>query len=157
MSSDHKDHNPQAAGIYRAIALRFYSRHVEARENAERHGGDLSGYGSQHDAREADERYKVAIDEAIGETPESIDAALALAHFAGILAADRFIGEITQEPVNDERDAYHQSRALADLARGINQLAIDELVEQERRKKAERCTLRAVGSQDNDDEDPDAA
>ena len=156
--SDHKDHNPQAAGIYRAIALRFYSRYVEARENAERHGGDLSGYGSQHDAREADERYKVAIDEAIGETPESIDAALALAHFAGILAADRFVGEITQEPVNDERDAYHQSRALADLARWINQLAIDELVEQERRKKAERCKLRAVGSQDDDDDDdPDAA
>ena len=157
--SDHKDHNPQAAGIYRAIALRFYSRYVEARENAERHGGDLSGYGSQHDAREADERYKAAIDEAIGEIPESIDAALALAHFAGILAADRFVGEITQEPVNDERDAYHQSRALADLSRWINQLAIDELVEQERRKKAERCKLRAVG-QDNDDDDeddPDAA
>ena len=153
--SDPKDQ--QVAGIYRAIALRFYSRYVEARENAERHGGDLSGYGSQHDAREADERYKVAIDEAIGEIPESIDAALALAHFAGILAADRFVGEITQEPVNDERDAYHQSRALADLARWINQLAIDELVEQERRKKAERCKLRAVGSQDNDDDDPDAA
>ncbi len=149
--SDPKHHNPQAAGIYRAIALRFYSRYVEARENAERHGGDLSGYGSQHDAREADERYKA------GEIPESIDAALALAHFAGILAADRFVGEITQEPVNDERDAYHQSRALADLARWINQLAIDELVEQERRKKAERCQLRAVGSQDNDDDDPDAA
>jgi len=152
-----KEDNPQAAGIYRAIALRFYSRYVEARENAERHGGDLSGYGSQHDAREADERYKAAIDEAIGEIPESIDAALALAHFAGILAADRFVGEITQEPVNDERDAYHQSRALADLARWINQLAIDELVEQERRKKIERCQLRAVGSQDNDDDDPDAA
>jgi hypothetical protein len=155
--SDPKDHNPQAAGIYRAIALRFYSRYVEARGTAERHGGDLSGYGPQHDAREADERYKAAIDEAIGEIPESIDAALALAHFAGILAADRFVGEITQEPVNDERDAYHQSRALADLARWINQLAIDELVEQERRKKAERCELRAVGSQDDDDDGPDAA
>ena len=153
--SDPKDQ--QVAGIYRAIALRFYSRYVEARENAERHGGDLSGYGSQHDAREADERYKVAIDEAIGETPESIDAALALAHFAGILAADRFVGEITQEPVNDERDAYHQSRALADLARWINQLAIDEMVEQERRKKAENCKLRAVGSQDDDDDDDPGA
>src|SRR5436190_4263833 len=114
--SDHKDHNPQAAGIYRAIALRFYSRYVEARENAERHGGDLSGYGSQHDAREADERYKAAIDEAIGQ-----------------------------------RDAYHQSRSLADLARWINQLAIDELVEQQQRKKAENCKLRAVGSQDDDE------
>jgi hypothetical protein len=155
--SDPKDHNPQAAGIYRAIALRFYSRYVQARGPAERHGGDLSGYGSQHGAREADERYKAAIDEAIGEIPESIDAALALAHFAGILAADRFIGEITQEPVNDERDAYHQSRALADLARWINQLAIDELVEQERRKKAENCKLRAVGSQDDGDDDADAA
>jgi hypothetical protein len=155
--SDPKDHNPQAAGIYRAIALRFYSRYVEARGTAERHGGDLSGYGSQQGAREADARYKAAIDEAIGEIPESIDAALALAHFAGILAADRFVGEITQEPVNDERDAYHQSRALADLARWINQLAIDELVEQERRKKAENCKLRAVGSQDDGDDDPDAA
>jgi hypothetical protein len=44
------------------------------------------------------------------------------------------------------------------LARWINQLAIDELVEQERRKKAENCKLRAVGSQDDDDDDdPDAA
>ena len=155
--SDPKDQNPQAAGIYRAIALRFYSRYVEARENAERHGGELFGYGPQHGAREADERYKAAIDEAIGEVPESIDAALALAHFAGILAADRFVGTITNEPINDERDAYHQSRALADVARWINNRLYDELAEQERRKKLERCKLRAVGSQDNDDDDPDAA
>ena len=72
-------------------------------------------------------------------------------------AADRFVGTITNEPINDERDAYHQSRALADMARWINSRLYDELVEQERRKKAERCKLRAVESQDNDDDDPDAA
>ena len=92
----------------------------------------------------------------IGETPDSTEAALALVEFAGILAADRFVGTITNEPINDERDAYHQSRALADVARWINNRLYDELAEQERRKKIERCKLRAVGSQDNDD-DPDAA
>src|SRR5947208_15493879 len=33
--------------------------------------------------------------------------ALALVRFAGVIAADRLIGEAMQEPVNDERDAYH--------------------------------------------------
>jgi hypothetical protein len=71
--------------------------------------------------------------------------------FAGILAADRLIGEITQELINDERDAYHQSRALTDVARWLNNRATDELVERE------RCKLRAVGSQDDDDNGPEAA
>ena len=148
----------QCAGIYRAIALRFYSRYAEARDHAEGHGGDLSGYGSRPTQRDADERYAAAVEDMIGETPDSTDVALPLVEFAGILAADRFVGEITNDPINEQRDAYHQSRALADLARWINQLAIDELVEQERRKKAENCKLRAVGSQDDDDDDhPDAA
>ena len=155
--SDPKDHNPQVAGIYRAMALRFYSRYAEARDHAEGHGGDLSGYGSRPTQRDADERYAAAVEDMIGETPDSTDAALALVEFAGILAADRFVGTITNEPINDERDAYHQSRALADVARWINSRLYDELAEQERRKKIERCKLRAVGSQDNDDDDPDAA
>jgi hypothetical protein len=84
----------------------------------------------------------------IGEMPTP-RSALALVEFAGVLAADRFVGEITNEPIDDERDAYHQSRAPADVARWFNNRLIDELVEQERRKKLERCKLRAVGSRDN--------
>ena len=103
--SDPKDQ--QVAGIYRAIALRFYSRYADARDHAEGHGGDLSGYGSRPTQRDADERYAAAVEDMIGETPDSTEAALALVEFAGILAADRFVGTITNEPINDERDAYH--------------------------------------------------
>jgi hypothetical protein len=39
------------------------------------------------------------------------------------------------EPVNDERDAYHQACALANVAGWINKLALDELVEQELAKR----------------------
>ena len=49
--SDPND-NPQAAGIYRAMALRFYSRYAEARDHAEGHGGDLFGYGSRPTQRD---------------------------------------------------------------------------------------------------------
>src|SRR4030081_2493693 len=127
--SDPKDQ--QVARIYRAIALRFYSRYADARDHAEGHGGDLSGYGSRPTQRDADERYAAA--------------------------GEDMIGEITNDPINEQRDAYHQSRALADVARWINSRIYDELAEQERRKKLERCKLRAVESQDNDDDDPDAA
>src|SRR5437868_12755435 len=151
--SDPKDQ--QVASIYRGIALRFSSRYGEARDHAEAHGGALSAYGSRPTQRDADERSAAAVEAMIGETPDSTDAALALVEFAGILAADRFVGTISNEPINDERDAYHQSRALADVARWINSRLYDELVEQERRKKLERSKLRAVGSQDNDDDDDD--
>src|SRR5947208_2393698 len=144
--SDPKDQ--QVAGIYRAMALRFYSRYAEMRDHAEGQGGDLSGYGSRPTQRDADERYAAAVEDMIGETPDSTEAALALVEFAGILAADRFVGTITNEPINDERDAYHQSRALADVARWINSRLYDELVEQERRKKAERCQLRPACGRD---------
>ena len=124
--------DPQIAGIYRAIALRFHCRYVKARHSAEFHGGDLPDHGRLPSELEADERYKAAVEEWLLEVPDSADAALALVHFAGVLAADRLIGEVTHEPVNDERDAYHQSRALAEVARWLNMRVIDDMVERER-------------------------
>src|SRR5207302_10578778 len=41
-----------------------------------------------------------------------VEATLALVEFAGILAVDRLAGEVMRLPVNDERDAFHQSLAL---------------------------------------------
>ena len=35
------DHDPHAAGIYQAIALRFYARYADARERAKFRGEDL--------------------------------------------------------------------------------------------------------------------
>ena len=132
--SDAKYHDPLAAGVYKAIALRFYSRYVEARQSAEFRGGDLPDHGRRPTQPEADERYNAAVEDCIVEAPDSADAALALVHFAGILAADRLIGEVTQQPVNEERDAYHQALALANVAGWLNRLALNELAEQQRAK-----------------------
>src|ERR1700716_744182 len=108
---------------YRAIALRFYSRYVEARLSAEHRGGDRPDHGRIPSEREADDRYQAVADGCVIEAADSADAALALVHFAGILAADRLIGEVMQQPVNEERDAYHQALALANVAGGLNRLA----------------------------------
>ena len=43
MTTKYPNHtDPHAAGIYRAIALRFYGRYIEARHSAEYRGGDLA-------------------------------------------------------------------------------------------------------------------
>jgi hypothetical protein len=144
-----KDHNPHAAGIYRAIALRHHSRYVEAQNRAEFHSSGPPD-DDPPSVREADERYNEAVEEYLIEMPASIEATLALVHFAGVLAADRLVGEITQLPVNDERDAYHQSCALANVAGWLNDRAIEDIVERERRSKPGRCQLRAVESHDDD-------
>src|ERR1700722_13652375 len=39
----HPDHDQHAAGIYQAIALRFYCRHIDARIQANFRGEDLEG------------------------------------------------------------------------------------------------------------------
>jgi hypothetical protein len=127
--------NPHAAEIYQAIALRFYSRYIEARRSAEHRGGDLPDHGPLPTEREADDRYQAAADGCVIETADSADSALALVHFAGVIAADKLTGEVTQEPVDDERDAYHQVRALANVAGWINKLALNEFVEKELAKR----------------------
>jgi hypothetical protein len=136
--SDPKHHDPHVAEIYQAIALRFYSRYVEARHSAKFRGEDLPDHGRLPTTGEADDRYGVAADGCVIEAADSADAALALVHFAGVIAADRLTGEVTQEPVNDERDAYHQVVALANVAGWINKLAIAEFAERVRDGKAQQ-------------------
>ena len=68
--------------------------------------------------REANDQYDAAVENWLGEPPASANAALALVEFAGILAADRLIGDVLQEPVA-ERDAYHQALALLWTARAL--------------------------------------
>jgi hypothetical protein len=75
---------------------------------------------------------------ALVEDPQSAREALAFVEFAGILAADRLVGEVMHEYVNDQRDAYHQSKALAAAAGFLNGLSIEEAVEEERKRFTER-------------------
>jgi hypothetical protein len=124
--------NPHAAGIYRAIALRFYLRYVESRHSAEFRGGDLPNHGPLPSEYDADQLYEATVTEWLGEAPDSADAALALVHFAAVLAVDNLIGEVIQQPSSGERESYHAARALADAAGWINKLARSEFAEQAR-------------------------
>lgn len=110
--SDPRFLDKHTAALYRAMALRFYSRYVDMRHNAECRGGDLTDYGPLPTLAETDKRYEAAVADCIVETPDSADAVLALVKFAGILAADRLIGEITHEHVNDERGRRSGKRCL---------------------------------------------
>jgi hypothetical protein len=62
--------------------------------------------------------------------PDSATAALALVEFAGIITADRFLGEVLRDQIAaEERDAFYQTVTLATVAEWLNRLALNELVE----------------------------
>jgi hypothetical protein len=118
------DHDHQAAGLYRAIALRFLCRYVDARHQAKFYGEDVDVEGTEPlpTQREASERYQSAVDEWLGEDPSTSDAVLALVEFAAVIAADKFAGEALNEsgPVSDEKDALHQTVALNAVGEWLN-------------------------------------
>ena len=127
--SDAKYHDRHAADIYRAIALRFYCRYVDMRHSAENFGADLTAsHGKLPTELDATEQYTAALEERLWEPPETATAALALVEFAGVVTADRFLGEVLRDQVMaEERDAFYQTVALANAAGWINKLAMREL------------------------------
>jgi hypothetical protein len=149
MSSDPRFHDRHAADVYRAIALRFYCRYVDMRNSAEHYGADLTSTHSRlPTSLDATEQYLAAIDEWLWEIPESAAAALALTEFAGVVTADRFLGEVLRDQIiAEERDAFYQTVVISAVANWINKLALNELSEKS------RCKLRPVPN----DDDPDAA
>ena len=130
------DHDQHAAGLYRATALRFHARYVDAQHHAQFSGGDLEGAEPLMSQREASERYQKAVDEWLSELPNTVAAILALVEFAGVIAADKLSGEALREsgPVSDEQDAYHQVIALAAVGGWLNDHVTAEWLE--RRRKA---------------------
>jgi hypothetical protein len=132
--SDPRYHDRHTAGVYRAIALRFYCRYVDMRDSAEHVGGDITDHGKLPTPRDAADQYIVAVDEWLWEAPESATAALALVEFAGVITADRFLGEVLRDQVMvEERDAFHQTVALSTVAEWLNRLALRELVERSKK------------------------
>jgi hypothetical protein len=125
---DNPDHDAHAAGLYRAMALRFYARYVDMRSHAEFRGGDLEGHGPLHTSLKASEQYQLAIEEWLWEPAETANATLALVEFAGVIAADKLLGEVLREgrPVSDERDAFHQTIALAAVSGRLNEHSMKE-------------------------------
>ena len=117
------DHDRQAAGLYQAIALRFYCRYVDARHQAKFCGEDVQGAEPLLTQAEASRRYRCAVDEWLGEDPSTPDAILAFVEFAAVIAADKFVGEAVRDsgPVSDETDALHQNRALSAVGEWFNQ------------------------------------
>ena len=97
--SDAKYHDRHAAGIYRAIALRFYCRYVGMRDSAEHYGADLTAtHGRLPSGAEVTDQYTAALEEWLWERPASATAALALVEFAGVVTADRAFGGSSKRP-----------------------------------------------------------
>ena len=122
--AENPDHDRHAAGIYQAIACRFYCRYVDARKHAEFRGEDLPDAEPLITELEAGERYERAITKWINEPPASGDAVLALIELVGVIAADHLAGEAMREaaPVSEETDAYHQVLAVAAIGEWVNQI-----------------------------------
>ena len=135
MPANKLKHNPHVAGLYRAIALRFYCRYVDMRDSASHYGADLPDHGKLPTAREASDQYVAAVEEWVWEVPDTADAALALVEFAGVITADRSLGEVLRDQMLlEERDAFYQTVAIANVAAWINKLAMHDLIEREQAK-----------------------
>src|SRR4051794_27056000 len=119
------DHDRHAAGVYQCIALRFYNRYADARRSAEFRGSDIEGAEPLVAELEASERYQEAVAEWVFQPADTIDAALALTEFVGVVAADKLMGEALREggPVSDEKDALHQVVAISAIGEWLNVLS----------------------------------
>jgi len=137
--SDAKYHDRHAADIYRAIALRFYCRYVDMRHSAEHVGADFTAtHGRLPTEAEVTDQYTAALEEWLWERPASPTAALVLVEFAGVVTADRFLGEVLRDQIMaEERDAFYQTVALSTAAQWLNGLAMNELVERSRAGKGD--------------------
>jgi hypothetical protein len=120
------DHDAHAAGLYQAIALRFYRRYADARRHAEFRGEDLPDAEPLPTEREVGERYERVVDEWIWEPPATLDAVCALVEFANVVAADRVVAVALREQDPDETDAFHQTIALGAAAAWLDRAARDE-------------------------------
>src|SRR5438045_9792883 len=116
--SDPKYHDRHAADVYRAIALRFYCRYVDMRNSAEHYGADLTATHSRlPTSRDATEQYVAAIDEWLWEAPQAATAALALTEVAGVVTADRFLGEeLRDQVIAEDRAAGYQTFGISAVA-----------------------------------------
>jgi len=122
------DHDPHSAGMYRAMALRFFCRYVDMRRAAEFRGGDLEEHAPLCSELEAGRQYQAAVNAWLWESPDTADAIHSLVEFAGAIAADRLVGEVlhTGGPVADEIDAFHQVIALTAAAGWLNERGLKE-------------------------------
>ena len=120
----HHSEDAHAAGLYRAMALRFYCRYIDMRGYAQFCGGDIPDHGPLPSEADAVDQYEAAASEwCLYQKPDSAVAALALIEFAGTIAADKIAGEITREGalIDDEKDALHQVIALASAGGWLNE------------------------------------
>ena len=128
------DHDQQAAGLHQAMALRFYTRFVDARRKAVFRGADLADYGTLPTQRDVTKAYRRLAEAWVKETPSTLDAVIALVQFAGVIAADKLLTETIGDsgPVSDETDALHQTIALAAASTFLNERAMSEWLDRRR-------------------------
>jgi hypothetical protein len=118
-----------AAQLYRAIALRFYIRHLNMRLLAQSFGGDLPNAEPVGSLRDIAEKYRREVGAALLEPVETIAAARAAAALAAIIAADKLVTVATGDApvIDDESDMLHQIQALGEVGAFLNWLEIDQM------------------------------
>jgi hypothetical protein len=145
VSKSDPNHDWYSAAVYRAMALRHYGRYMELRRHAEFRGKDLEGHPPLSTQRDDADLYSKAVENFLGESVETADAALALVEFAALICGDHLLNETLRapSPIGDEMDAYHQLIALSDAGKWLHHHATTEWLE--RRKLAALREFAAVG------------
>lgn len=127
----------QAAGIYRALALRALTRYSDFRESAEFYGQPMADLGELPAMSDVYAWYADAVQTWVFEPCGTATAATALIEFAGLLAAEQIRdGYGYGGPIATEKDNLHQVVALAAVINWLRPQTYEEALPQQRKPAA---------------------
>jgi len=126
-------HDPVAAALGQATALRLLHHYRHALEKAALHGADLSELPQFEWRREIADRYARVLDSALPECAENGLQAKALHQFAAFALIDEEIGTLSGWGTLDDQNRGQALRALLAIGDFMNRVEIDEAVERERK------------------------
>lgn len=123
-------HDPVAAALWHAIALRRLCSYRAARASAKLHGDDLSGLFEPPSFADLSDAYIRLIEEYLGETISTANVARCALDLIAAIAQDRQFTYIFQdaEVVGEERDQADQIRLIGALSNWIDRRDIADAV-----------------------------
>lgn len=118
-----------AAAMYRAAALRFYSRYAAARGHAKWHGEDLKGHHLETpEPYDIGEEYRKVFSDWLGEDAQTAAGVLAATELLGVIAMDQLLYDVTNEGsiVSDAEGAYEQAKLVRAMCNWLIERTYDE-------------------------------
>lgn len=110
----------QAAGLYEAMALRYYRRYLEFLHTSETIAGDPAAARRGDDLASATSRYDDLMVDWLREPPCGAEAVAALLDFATLIAVEGVAAETMMDLAIGPEDILHQALALHTAARWID-------------------------------------